>query len=459
MHFNTIWTPKETYERESSKFQQEIILAERQRVPFPLTCRKCDGAWGIWVFINQTWLLISPIDLVSSLYADGEGYITLKDNNGVEYNITITKSEYTFIWRIMCAEKSYYEELHYRFMHYFMRIQNRIKHLCDMVRDGHSTADRMVKLDHLEVCCKQLEIEALQPSAYNVDASKIIIEQFVFMPCRRDDRYEIGIGNRTYETVMTDWDNNYNKIRHQFECLVYSDKTDIELTFDSSDTVIRIERVSVVDGIEKREHGYAYSYKEFALVKIIPNGFVWYPIIAGYCDYKETIRALYEGLLSFALNQSSEKQSHSDISLRMDMYNAFKSPLIERYIKKMHLERKPVVKHILQIYPDYDSLGEDLTTGYNITIYDSGELDETFYDKKGEKIIMPELAKWQREIHPIVIASETNQPYDKDWADYHRRGLELARQLRELLSDECDLWYAAPVEDKSGTIKGSILIL
>ena len=135
MYYNTIWTAKKTYEREASKFQQEIILAERQCVPFPLICRECDGAWGIWVFINQTWLLISPIDLVSSLYADGEGYITLKDNNGVEYNITITKSEYTFIWRIMCAEKSYYEELHYRFIHYFMRIQNRIKHLCDMVRD------------------------------------------------------------------------------------------------------------------------------------------------------------------------------------------------------------------------------------------------------------------------------------------------------------------------------------
>ena len=194
-------------------------------------------------------------------------------------------------------------------------------------------------------------------------------------------------------------------------------------------------------------------------MKIIPNGFVWYPIIAGYCDYKETIRALYEGLLSFALNQSSEKQSHSDISLRMDMYNAFKSPLIERYINKTHLERKPLVKHIFQICPDYDSLGEDLTTGYNITIYDSGELDETFYDKKGEKIIMPELAKWQREIHPIVIASETNQPYEKDWADYHRRGVGLAHQLREQLSDDCDLWYTAPFEDKSGIITKSILIL
>lgn len=458
MYYNTIWTAKEIFERESSKVQQEITLAERQCVPFPLICRESDGVWGIWVFVNQTWLLISPIDLVSTLYADGEGYMSLSDNDGVEYNITITKSEYTFIWRIMCADKSYYEEFHYRFIHYFLRIQNRIKHLCDMVRDGRSIAYKMAKLDHLEVCCKQLEVEVLQPSTYNVLASKIATEGFVFTPCK-DAQYEVGIGNRTYKTFMTDWNNNYNKIRHQFECLVYSDKTDIELTFDSSDTVIRIERVSIVDGIEKREHGYSYKYKEFALVKIIPNGFVWYPIIAGYCNYKETIRALYEGLLSFALTQSSEKQSHNDISLRMEMYNAFKSPLIERYINKTYLERKPIVKHILQIYPDYDSLGEDLATGYDITIYNSGELDEIFRNREGEKIVMPELAKWQQEIYPIIIASETSRPYEKDWEEYHNRGLKLARKLREQLSENYDVWYSAPFEDKSETIKNKFLVL
>jgi hypothetical protein len=113
----------------------------------------------------------------------------------------------------------------------------------------------------------------------------------------------------------------------------------------------------------------------------------------------------------------------------------------------------------LQICPDVDSLGEDLATGYDISIDYSGELGGGLLSKSGEKIVIPELAEWQREIHSIVIASETSQPYEKDWADYHRRGLELAHQLRELLSDDCDLWYAAPVEDKSGTITKSIFVL
>lgn len=454
---NIIWSKVGKADSDNARRQYMVALVEDQCVPFPLLLHESNGVTGICVVVNQTKLQVNPVDLVSSLFED-ECYLKLSDH-GVDYDITIIKDQCAFVWRVMCAEKSYYEILHFRFSHYVFRIQKRITHLYHMMKAGYKIAYEMVELDHLEMCCNQLEIEALCPSPYCVQASEITTEQFIFMPCK-NDQYKVGIGNRTYKTFLTDWDSDYNKIRHQFECLVYSDKTDIELTFDSSDTVIHIERVSIADGIEKREHGYAYKYKEFALVKIIPNGFVLYPIIVGYCDYKETIRALYEGLLSFALNQSSEKQNHSDISLRMEMYNAFKSPLIECYINKTHLGRKPLVRHILQICPDYDSLGEDLTTGYDITIYDSGELDDTFYDKKEEKIVMPELAKWQREIHPIVLASETRTPYHKDWSDYHARGMALAKELRKVLPQDCDLWYAAPFEDKSNTlINSKILIL
>ena len=60
---------------------------------------------------------------------------------------------------------------------------------------------------------------------------------------------------------------------------------------------------------------------------------------------------------------------------------------------------------------------------------------------------------------PIIIKSETGESYEKDWQDYHRRGLELAKQLREMLSPDFDLWYQAPYEDKSGIIPKPILII
>lgn len=81
------------------------------------------------------------------------------------------------------------------------------------------------------------------------------------------------------------------------------------------------------------------------------------------------------------------------------------------------------------------------------------------YDKDGKPIVMPELYEWRQEIDSIVVASETGKPYEKDWADYHRRGLEIAHKLRKVLSSDFDLWYEPPYEDKSRKISQKILIL
>ena len=68
------------------------------------------------------------------------------------------------------------------------------------------------------------------------------------------------------------------------------------------------------------------------------------------------------------------------------------------------------------------------------------------------------MIEWAREVSPIVVSAGVGEPYEKDWADYHKRGLELAHRLRNILSDDFDLWYSAPFEDKSGTIPKPILI-
>ena len=118
-------------------------------------------------------------------------------------------------------------------------------------------------------------------------------------------------------------------------------------------------------------------------------------------------------------------------------------------------------KRIIVICPDYDEWGyspsEDIPP---FSIAPDGRIDsESIYDKDGNPIVMPELYEWQKEIEPIIIASETGEPYEKDWADYHRRGLEIAYKFRAVLSSDFDLWYKAPFEDKSGMISGKIHIL
>ena len=62
------------------------------------------------------------------------------------------------------------------------------------------------------------------------------------------------------------------------------------------------------------------------------------------------------------------------------------------------------------------------------------------------------------EILPVIVKDAVNQTIDFDWEDYHKRGLALAQELRRKLSSDFDLWYEAPFEDKSGTVKRPRLI-
>ena len=118
-------------------------------------------------------------------------------------------------------------------------------------------------------------------------------------------------------------------------------------------------------------------------------------------------------------------------------------------------------KHTIVICPDYDEWGHSLSEDIPpFSITPDGKIDnEDICDQDGNPIIMPELYEWQHEIEPIVIASETGEPYEKDWEDYHRRGLEIAHKLRKVLSSDFDLLYEAPFEDNSGLISARVLVL
>ena len=117
-------------------------------------------------------------------------------------------------------------------------------------------------------------------------------------------------------------------------------------------------------------------------------------------------------------------------------------------------------KHAIVICPDYDEWGYSLSEDVPpFSIASDGRIDnKDIYDLDGKPIVMPELYEWQKEIEPIVVAFSVGEPYDKDWADYHRRGLYIAHKLRQVLSPDFDLWYEAPLEDRSRTIPQMLLI-
>ena len=229
-----------------------------------------------------------------------------------------------------------------------------------------------------------------------------------------------------------------------------------------SDTIIRLKPVRVLNEIKEENEGYFFDYEDLMLVEIEPNEFVKMPIIRGYCDRKQCVLALYQGLLSMAMDCPEEQDSgyYSDPPAKMVAYNRLKSPMLENYLtdKKEDVSTRQIrVKHILTINPDCDEVCYDEKGGhYDI---DKGGTLDGIYDKNGKPIIMKELREWQTEICPIVANAEAGLPYQKDWEDYHKRGLALAHKLREGLSPDFDLWYMAPAEDKSQTIPEPILII
>jgi len=112
---------------------------------------------------------------------------------------------------------------------------------------------------------------------------------------------------------------------------------------------------------------------------------------------------------------------------------------------------------VINIKPDIDCI---FTDEQGISYYfDENDFIEGVYDHARAPIHITGLKEWCEELYPIIIASETCQPYDKGWNDYHKRGLEYAHQLREVLSNDFELWYEAPFEDKSREIPIKKLIV
>ena len=135
----------------------------------------------------------------------------------------------------------------------------------------------------------------------------------------------------------------------------------------------------------------------------------------------------------------------------------YKSPLIESFLHNSNVEyckantRQIRVKKIITICPHYDCYLFD----ENQCSLDMSEL----YDKDGKPIEMLEFDEWQSKIKGLISEAAVGRHLDFDWDGWHKRGVELAGQLRNRLSLDFDLWYDSPFEDKSGTIKESFLII
>lgn len=437
------------------RIKAEVIAAQSICEPFEISCSEEDGVWGIWMMIDGRRFLVDPVELANSLFVDGERFSLLAamDASGKHYrSVTIRKDDYYFTWMLSLGISNDYHPRHYRIDDYANRTRLCMRELLDAWNKGSVMAYDASDLakDDVEMAVMQLAVEGVMPGYHYRMSGSLAKEDFVFRFDPDDEYHEdytIGIGDRQYSTVLTHWDNDYEAIRHQLESIAYNREAEMLLGYDGSELIVKVKKVDVLSSVKTSKDGCSFAYDKFALVEIRPNAFLTGPILKGYCDLKQTIRTFYEELLLLAMGLPQQETDDCEPA-RMEAYNMFKSPIIERWIvgENEYTYRAEVrqvwVKNIIIICPDYD--GVIMTCGNEYT--DIGE----YYDKEDSPIVMPELDIWLESVRQAMVDAAVGQLSDIDWKMFRDKGLELAQQLRSKLSTDFDLWYESPFEDEGG---------
>lgn len=203
-----------------------------------------------------------------------------------------------------------------------------LKDLCDAVIREEETAYQNFKLCAAEQMLSGLKDIIIPQSYYQIKEDEVKIEPFGFEfvePYSSDTHFVISIGDRKYESALSDWSTDFNLIRMGIEKYLLSndDESEIELYFEDSPTIIRLKNISLM-----------HSNKKVTRVAVIPNSFVHEPILYGWCDQKQLIKSLYIGLLHICIRESGwfKEDLKAWEGFRLTTYNELESLIIERFL-------------------------------------------------------------------------------------------------------------------------------
>ncbi len=464
----TVYQESECMKRMNSGILSDINSTLATCVELDICCAQVEELWGIWFEFQGVSYLVDPLELINSIYVEDRFWLMKNVTSDQTIVVDVRKDSHCYTWRFCEGVIGDGYPIHFSFDEYVGKIHQSLQLLYNAWCEEKPMAygnDNDFDKETIAFGLEQLNVKATLPRYTRLWSSMLQKESFCFEP--QEDEYKekikIGIGSRTYSTWLTHWDSNYECIRHQLETFVYERNAVIRLPYDMSETVVRLEKVNILDQVNEIHNGYGFKYKDFVSVEILPNEFAHKPVVKGFCNVKQTIQTFYEGLLRLALSHEIE-EPYDEEPLLLDAYNMFKSPIVERYLLGEQLDdqhasvRQVWVRRILKICPDYDFLISDLC-GEPLDIEGNNELIDGLRDKDGNQLSIKGLQEWGNEIKNIIVKSETGRDYSSfDWKDFHRRGLDLAQQLKEKLPSDIDLWYEAPFEDNSRTILHPMLI-
>lgn len=421
-----------------------------------------ENKWGIWIGIDCDEYLIDPILLGNSLFAHRkwQKIYTTSDLRILSQIHSETKSCYWAIERNNISHK------------YMFRISEYVASILRAIDNLHTAIMRHDKqlaynfrpdlfgryeiVEDLELIIRQINVmkqAIISPRMRSINNLHIERLSFDFNNRFSDENlFSIMIGGRQYNSHLAEWSNNFELIRHQLESIVYRGEAEIDLYNDTG-----------VEASIHFEHETLKEVRQSAMRVTVFPAERDKPIVTGYCDRQQAVRALYQGLLNISRNGiDSEYKRDYDIDwdqYKFVIYNKLKSPLIENYIIGKESDdricsiRQQYIKERYRMEADaltmiWDSKGCALIT----------DQDDLFEDD-GLSIKIDGIYQWYKDLDDVVDWTNSEIKGNFDWAAWHKRGLELAQNLRQQLPDEYDLWYSAPFEDKSGILKEDVLII
>lgn len=422
-----------------------------------------EGKLGIWVGYDCCDLLIDPISLGNSLCISHKWRtINVMEDSNIKIYSLIDNTLRVCCWIV----DSGIMMRRYKFPinEYVDAVKQVLGQLYQAIGSNYELAyesdpnlfEPLSLDDKIDIIYKQIRALGQTISLpHPLPLRSIKIESFDFRiegEYGHDTHFEIRIGNRNYVNYITNSATNFEYIRHQLENIIYENEAQIKINNNFINAVtLHLQK------IHTRE--LDYTVMKVTLFPYELNQ----PIISGYCDSKQVIRALYQGLLGIT-RINLDKDMSAEIadwgSYRLNIYNKLKSPLVEHYINRLriykqddYITRQYHIKDIITINIDADA---DLWHNDGCV---SGVLFEDTFEIDNLSIRIDGFERWRDEFTDAVDWSTSTVEEGFDWGAWHKRGLELAQQLRQQLPNEYELWYSAPFEDNSGTLKDDILII
>lgn len=245
-----------------------------------------------------------------------------------------------------------------------------LKTLCQEVCSFVPTHYEKMRPAHAERMMEGLLSGVLERRRTQIFADDIVGEDFRFSFVEEyghDTGFALSIGGREFRSMMTDWSNSYDLIRHEMERFAMESHNDDRRT-------LKINHEDLPNTIEIRHctiHGNG-RYNDVAKVTFTPDAFVGGPILFGWCKQQQVLKALYLGMLGLFVRESKRfdgsERGVSWNEYRLTAYNKLQSCIIEDYLMGtdaddlIYRQRQRIVHTVAEMKADYAALMERLSS-------------------------------------------------------------------------------------------------